>query len=158
ANGRAYIGGGAAGVLCIDLEHVTLDGKDMDLAAIQKLLDQKWKDLQARYEADKKKDPDFAVPPNEDQLPKPAPRLAWQQGQGKWHVDAPVTAAGDRVLAASAFLTKEQAGDLALFCLDAATGAVRWRAPLRINPWGGPSVDGNLVVIGGSTIGYDPRS
>jgi outer membrane protein assembly factor BamB len=158
ANGRVFIGGGAAGVLCIDAEHLTLDGKEIDPASLQKLLDQKWKDLVARYEADKKKDPDFAVPPNEDQLPRPAPRRVWQQGEGKWHVDAPVAVVGDRVLAASAFLTKEQAGDRALYCLDATTGAVRWRAPLRINPWGGPSVDGNVVVLGGSTIGYDPRT
>jgi outer membrane protein assembly factor BamB len=140
AGGRVYIGGGAAGVLCLDPNRLTLDGKEMDAASIQKVLDQKWKDLVARYEADKKKDPLLALPPNDDQLPKPAPRRLWQQGEGKWHVDAPVAVVGDRVLAASAFLDKEQAGDLALYCLEAATGAVRWRAPLRINPWGGPSV------------------
>ena len=27
ADGRVYIGGGAAGVICVDLDHVTLDGK-----------------------------------------------------------------------------------------------------------------------------------
>jgi outer membrane protein assembly factor BamB len=154
-DGRAYIGGGAAGVLCVDMDRVTLDGKELDLTAVEKLLGQKWKKLLAKYEADKKKDPDFAVPPNDDQLPKPAPRRIWQQGQGKWHVDAPVCVAGNRVLVASAFLDKERVGDRALYCLDGATGAVRWRTPLPINPWGGPAVSGNTVVISGSSIGYD---
>src|SRR5204862_500088 len=146
-----------AGVFCIDPEHVSLDGKEHDLPAIQKILEQKWKELQARYEEDKKKDPDFAVPPTEDGLPKPLPRLIWQQGRDKWHVDAPVAVAGDRVLAASAYLDKEKLGDRALICLDAKTGEVRWRVPLKVNPWGGPSVSGNLVVVSGSTIGYYPQ-
>ena len=158
ANGKVYIGGGAAGALCIDLERVTLDGKEMTLPEIQKVLDQKWKELQAKYEADKKKDPDFAVPPNDDQLPKPSPRRIWQQGEAKWHVDAPVAVAGNQVLVASAFLDKEKLGERALFCLDSETGAARWQAPLKINPWGGPSVSGDTVVLGGSTIGYDPKT
>ena len=29
------------------------------------------------------------MPPNEDQLPKADPKQVWQQGQEKWHVDAP---------------------------------------------------------------------
>jgi outer membrane protein assembly factor BamB len=158
AGGRVYLGGGAAGVLCIDPNRVTLDGKEMDLPAIQKLMDKKWSELQAKYEEEKKKDPDFAVPPSEDQLPKPAPVRLWQQGKDKWHVDAPVTVSGDRVLVASAFLDKEKVGDRALFCLDAKTGNVVWRTPLSVNPWGGPSLSDDLVVVSGSTIGYDPKS
>jgi outer membrane protein assembly factor BamB len=157
AGGRVYLGGGAAGVLCVDLNRVTLDGKEMDVAAIRKLLDRKWSELLARYEEEKKKDPDFAVPPGEDQLPRPAPLRLWQQGKDRWHIDAPVAVAGDRVLAASAFLDKERAGDRALFCLDGKTGDVLWRKPLPFNPWGGPSVAGSLVVVSGSTIGYDPK-
>lgn len=156
ADGKVYIGGGAAGVLCVHLDRVTLDGKEQDLATVQKILDQKWKELQVKYEEAKKKDPDFAVPPSLDQLPKAAPVKCWQQGQEKWHVDAPVAVAGDNVLVASAFLDKEKVGDRAVFCLDAKTGAIRWRTPLKLNPWGGPSVLGNLVVVSGSTIGYDP--
>ena len=157
-NQRVYIGGGAAGVLCVDFERLTLDGKDYDVTAVQKLLDQKWKELVAKYEADKKKDPDFAVPPSDDQLPKPAPRKLWQQGQEKWHIDAPVAVVGERILVASAYLEKEKVGDRALYCLDAGTGAIKWRAPLRLNPWGGPSVAGNVIVVSGSTIGYDPKA
>ncbi len=158
AAGRAYLGGGAAGVLCVDTTRVTLDGKEMGLAETAKLIEKKWQELQAKYAEEKKKDPMFAVPPSEDQLPKPAPVVAWEQGKGKWHVDAPVTLAGDRLLVASAFLDKEKAGDRALFCLDAKTGRVLWRTPLALNPWGGPSLVGNLVVVSGSTIGYDPKA
>src|SRR5262249_27877798 len=158
ADGRVYIGAGAAGVLCVDLDRVVLDGKESTLVEVQRSLDIKWKELLAKYEADKKKDADFAVPPNDDQLPKPAPIQAWQQGAGKWHVDAPVAAVGERVLVASAFLDKEQVGDRALYCLDAKSGKVQWRQPLKYNPWGGPSVSGKTVVVGGSSIGYDPAA
>jgi outer membrane protein assembly factor BamB len=158
AGGKAYIGGGAAGVLGVDFRRVTLAGKEMSLAEAQKVLDKKWKELLAKYEADKKKDPDFAVPPSEEQLPRPAPRLLWQQGKNKWHVDAPVALAGGRVLAASAYLDKEKLGDRALYCLDARDGTVKWRTPLKLNPWGGPAVLGKLVVVGGSTIGYDTKA
>jgi outer membrane protein assembly factor BamB len=157
-DGKVYLGAGSGGVVCVDMNRVTLEGKELDLAAIQKILDQKWADLQAKYEIDKKKDPLLALPPSEDQLPKPAPVLLWQQGKDKWHVDAPVTVAGDRVLVASAFLDKEQLGDRALLCLDAKTGDVKWRKPLPINPWGGPSVAGKTVVVSGSSIGYDPKA
>ncbi len=158
AEGRVYTGGGAAGVLCVDLERVTLEGKEMDLATVKKALDRKWTELLAKYEEEKKKDPELAAPPTDDDLPKPAPVRLWQKGEKKWHVDAPVAVAGDRVLVASAFLDKEKVGDRALFCLDAATGKVKWRAPLQVNPWGGPSVLGDLVVIGGSSVSYDPNA
>jgi outer membrane protein assembly factor BamB len=157
ANGKVYLGGGNAGVLCVDPNRVTLDGKEMAIDAIQKIREEKWKELQAKYEQEKKKD-EFAVPPSEDQLPKAAPVRLWVQGKDKWHVDAPVAVAGDRVLAASAFLDKEQVGDRAVFALDAATGAIVWRMPLPYNPWGGPSLSGQTVVVSGSTIGYDPKS
>ena len=89
--------------------------------------------------------------------PNPRRYWLWQQGKDKWHVDAPVAVAGDRVLVASAFLDKEKVGDRALFCLNAKTGDIVWRTPLSSNPWGGPSLSGDLVVVSGSTIGYDPK-
>jgi outer membrane protein assembly factor BamB len=156
--GRVWIGGGAAGVLCVDLNRVTLMGKELDLASIQKILDQRWKELWANYEIEKKKDPEFAVPPREDQLPRASPRRLWQQGKDKWHVDAPVAVIDDSVLVASAFLEKEKVGDRALYCLDGKEGTVRWRVPLKLNPWGGPSLAGELAVVTGSTIGYDTKS
>jgi outer membrane protein assembly factor BamB len=158
AEGRVYVGGGAAGVLCVDLDRVLLEGKEMDGAAIQKILAARWQALLAKYEEEKKKDPDFAVPPSEDQLPRPTPRRLWREGHDRWHVDAPVAVAGDNVLVGSAFLDKEKLGDRALICFDAKTGKQRWRTPLALNPWGGPSVEGNAVVVGGSSVGYDLRA
>ena len=52
-----YLGGGAAGVLCVDPDRLTLDGKEQTPAEIQKILDKKWADLQEQYQKDKKKDP-----------------------------------------------------------------------------------------------------
>ena len=155
--GRIYIGGGAAGVLCVEMDKAALDGKEYDLPAIAKINAEKWKQLEAKYLKDKKDDPDFAMPPSVDNLPKFTPKIAWQKGLEKWHVDAPVNVAGDKVLVASAFLDKEKVGDRAVFCLNAATGEEVWRAPLGLNPWGGPSVDGDTVVVSSSTISYDPK-
>ncbi len=156
--GKVYLGGGAAGVMCVDMNRVTLDGKEIDLPAIQKILDAKWKELLKKYEEDLKKDPDFAVKPNEDQLPKPAPTKVWQQGKEKWHVDAPVAVVGDVVLATSAFLDEEKIGERALFALDAKNGEIKWRTPLTYNPWGGPTVSGDLIVVTGSSIRYDTKA
>jgi outer membrane protein assembly factor BamB len=155
--GRVYLGGGAAGVLCVDMNRVTLDGKEMDLPAIQKLLDAKWAELLKKYEEEKKKDPDFAVKPTDDQLPKPSPVKVWEQGKDKWHVDAPVAVAGGLVLVASAYLDNEKVGDRALFALDAGTGGVKWRTPLTLNPWGGPTLSGDTIIVGGSSIRFDPK-
>lgn len=157
SEGRVYIGGGAAGALCVDLDRVTLQGKEMELAAIRKILDQRWKELEAKYKADVLKDPMFAIPPSEDQLPRASPRRIWQQGEKKWHVDAPVNVVGERVLVGSAFLDMEKVGDRALYCLDAKKGNITWRSPLKFNPWGGASVSGDLAVVSGSSIGYDTR-
>jgi outer membrane protein assembly factor BamB len=91
-------------------------------------------------------------------LPRATPRRVWQQGEDKWHVDAPVAVAGDRVVVASAFLDKERFGERALFCLNAKDGSILWKQPLKLNPWGGPSVSGKLAVVSGSSIGYDPKA
>lgn len=156
--GRILLGGGAAGVLCIDPTRLTLEGKELAPEEIEKIVATRWAELQARYQADKKKDPDFAVPPSEDQLPRPSPLKVWQVGQGKWHVDAPVAVVGNQVLLTSAFLEKEQVGERALISLDLATGRELWKTPLKINPWGGPSVSGSTIVVTGSTISYDLKA
>ncbi len=157
ADNRVYIGGGAAGVLCVEANKATIDGKEYDLPAIAKMQSEKWKELQAKYETEKKKDPDFAIPPSEDQLLKATPKTVWQKGKEKWHVDVPVNVIGKQVLVASAFLDKEKVGDRAVFSLDTTTGEEGWRAPLTVNPWGGASVDGDTVIVTGSTISYDPK-
>src|SRR6476659_1267408 len=114
------------------------------------------KELQAKYEAVKKTD-EFAIPPGEEQLLRPAPKAVWAQGQKRWHVDAPVLVAGDKVLVASAYLDKEKEGERALFCLDAANGKEVWRAPLGLNPWGGPTLAGDTVIVTTSSIAYDAK-
>src|SRR5262245_25893335 len=78
AGGRVYLGGGAAGVLCLDPAKVTLDGKEMTVAAVAKVLAAKRAELQKKYEDAKKKGDKFAVPPGDHDLPKPAPALVWQ--------------------------------------------------------------------------------
>ncbi|MDB5309998.1 MAG: putative cell surface protein/ lipoprotein [Gemmataceae bacterium] len=154
SDGKVYVGGGAAGVICVELDRATLDGKDLDLAAIAKLQEAKWKELVAKYEMQKKTDPDFAIPPSDDQIHKPAPKKVWQVGVNKWHVDAPVNVTGDKVLVPTSFLDKEKVGERALYCLNAATGETVWKADLALNPWGGASVSGDTVVVPGSSIGY----
>jgi outer membrane protein assembly factor BamB len=154
-DGKAYIGGGAAGVMCIEIDRAELGGKSHDLPTLQKMMAASWKALEEKYKIDKLKDPVFAMPPSEDNLPKADPKRVWQQGKEKWHVDAPVAVVGAKVLAASAYLDKEQVGDRALFCLDAKTGNVLWRAQLKLNPWGGPSVLGDTVLVTGGSISMD---
>jgi outer membrane protein assembly factor BamB len=158
ADGKVYVGGGAAGVLCLDPGRLAIDGKVMTTKEIAKLVETRRAELQRKYEEAKKNGDSFAVPPRNSDLPRPAPALAWQQGRGAWHVDAPVAVAAGKVLVASAYLDKEGAGKRALFCLDAKTGREVWQAPLAVNPWGGPSVQGKTIVVTGSTIGYDPAA
>lgn len=153
ADGKAFIGGGSAGVICVDLTKLTLDGKEVTPADVTKIQDAKWKELQAAYEEKKKTNPDFAVPPSEDKLPMPEPKKLWQEGAKKWHVDAPVNVIKDRVVVCSGYLEKEKAGERAVIVLNAKTGAEAWKKKLATNPWGGASVAGDVVVVTGSTTG-----
>src|SRR5262249_26909652 len=157
ADGKLYVGGGNAGVLCLEPGRVTFEGKEQDLALVPAQLQQRWQDLLARYEVEKKRDPVFALPPDEAQLPRATPKLVWQQGQDRWHVDAPVAVVADRVLAASAYLDGEKAGERALLCLQAGDGSVLWKTPLPLNPWAGPTV-GPYVLVGCSSIRLEPRA
>ena len=156
-NGRVYIGAGEAGVICVELKKVTLEGQDIDLVAAQKAIDKRWVELTAQFEDAKKKDPDFAIPPSEDALPKPAPKLVWQAGKGTLHVDAALAVTGERVLVASAFIDADKVGKRALLSLSAADGKVQWETPLKLNPWAGATVAGNTVIIGCSSIRFDRK-
>jgi outer membrane protein assembly factor BamB len=104
AGGKVYIGGGAAGVLCVEMSKAALAGKEYDLAAIAKMQEAKWKDLVAKYEEAKAKKDDFAIPPDDDQLLKFTPTRLWQKGEQKWHVDAPVNLAGDLLHVPTSYL------------------------------------------------------
>ena len=152
ADGRVIVGGGNAGVICVDLNHVTLNGKDMGTAEAEAQIEKMWKEM-----SEKKKDPDFAIPPNEAALPRPSPKLLWQKGNGAWHVDAPVLVAGDKILVTSAFLDKERLGERAVFCLSLADGSEVWKAPLKFNAWAGATLAGDRVIVPCSTIRYDPK-
>ena len=154
---RVFIGGGDAGVICVELKKVTLDGQEQDLPTVQKLIDARWAEMTAQFAEAKKKDPDFASPPSEDALPKPAPKLVWQQGKGTLHVDAAVAVAGERVLVASAFIDADKVGKRVLVCMNAADGNAIWEVPLALNPWAGPTVSGNTVLIGCSSIRFDRK-
>jgi len=154
--GRVFIGGGEAGVIAADIKRATLEGKELDFPAIQEIIAQRWKELSARYEEERKKDPQFAIPPSEDALPKPAPKVLWRQGEAKWHVDAPIAVAADRVIIASAYIEEDKVGKRAIICVNAADGAPVWEQPLKVNPWAGPTVAaGNTVIVGCSSIRYD---
>jgi len=155
---RVYIGGGNAGIIAIDMNKVTLNGQVRDLASVAAEIDKQWQVLMAKYEEEKKKDPDFAIPPSEDALPRPTPTQAWRHGEGVLHVDAAVQVAGDKVLAASAYLDMEKKGKRVLVCLNAADGKPAWETPLKLNPWSGPAVAGKMVLVGGSTIRFDPST
>ncbi len=154
AGKRVYVGGGAAGVLCVTLDTALLDGQEFDLAAVAKKQDARWKELVARYEEAKAKKDDFALPPDDSQLLKFAPKKLWQKGEKKWHVDAALNLAGDTLLVPTSFLDKEKVGERALYALDARTGETLWRRELVYNPWGGATVAGDLAVVPGSSIGY----
>lgn len=157
-DGKAFFGAGNGGVMCLDINRLILDGKEVDAAAMAAANAKLWKELQDKYEADKKKDPDFAIPPSEDALPKPAPKLLWQQGAGtpkKWHVDCPVAVVGENLVAGSAFLDDENTGDRAVYCMKAADGTIKWRAEMKYNPWGGPSISGDVVMVACSGIRFD---
>jgi outer membrane protein assembly factor BamB len=158
AGDRVYMSGGNAGVFCVARDRVILEGQERELSAAQTLLEKRWKELQERYEQEKKADPDFAVPPSEDQLPVPSPKVLWHQGKDRWHVDAAVAVVGEKVLAASSFLEEERVGERRIYCLRSQDGTVVWQQALRWNPWSGPTVAGNVVVVGCSSIRFDPKA
>ena len=157
ANGRVYAVGGEAGILCVDIKTLTLDGKPSNVDAASAAIQAKWAELLAKYEEDRKKNGDLAIPPSEDALPKAVPKILWQKGQALWHVDAPITVAGERVLAASARVEADKVGKSCLVCLNAADGSTVWEVPLPVNPWAGASVSGNLAVVGCSSVRFERK-
>ena len=148
AGGKVYLGGGAAGVLCVDPSKLTLDGKEMTAGRHRQGASRRSGPSCRRSTRRRRRRSDSSPcrRPSDD-LPQGGPGVVWQKGKDKWHVDAPVAVVDGKVLAASAFLDKEKVGERALFCLDAKTGKELWKAPLTINPWGGPSVQGDVIVV-----------
>lgn len=153
--GRIYTGGGDAGVICLEVRRVLLDGKEMDLAGSQALIEQRWKQLAAEHGKAGTQALTYSAEPNEDALPKPVPKRVWQKGKGVWHVDTPVTVVGDAVLVGSAFLDEEKIGRRSLLCLRASDGETAWELPLALNPWAGATVSGHMALAGCSSIRFD---
>jgi outer membrane protein assembly factor BamB len=151
---KIFMGGGAAGAFCVELDKATLDGKDYGLPAVAKMQDAKWQELTKKYEEAKAKKDDFAIPPDDSQLLKFVPKKAWQKGEGKWHVDAPLNVANDLVFVPTSYLDKEKVGERAIYALKADTGETAWKKELAYNPWGGATVAGDLVIVPGSSVGY----
>jgi outer membrane protein assembly factor BamB len=154
AGGRVFVGGGAAGALCVELERAALDGKEYDLIAIAKMQEVRWKELSIAYAAARAKKDDFAIPPDDGQLLRFVPKKVWQKGADRWHVDAPLNLAGDLVLVPTSYLDQEKVGERALYALNATTGATVWKRELSFNPWGGATIAGDRVIVPGSSIGY----
>jgi outer membrane protein assembly factor BamB len=152
-DGKAIIGGGSAGVICVDTTKLTLDEKEVSPADVARIQDAKWKELTAAYEEKKKTNPDFAVPPSEDKLPIPEPKKLWQVAAKRWHVDAPVNVAGEVVIVCSGFLEKEKVGERMVAALDRTTGKEVWKEKLTLNPWGGATIAGDTVIVTGSSVG-----
>src|SRR4029079_4004590 len=89
AEGKVYVGAGHGGVLCLAPAKLTLNGKEQSPEEIRKTIEAEWKKLVDKYEAEKKVDPDFAVPPSEDSLPKATPRLVLPGGLHQGDARAP---------------------------------------------------------------------
>jgi len=154
AEEKVYVGGGAAGVLCVELGKAMLEGKEYDLATIAKMQEGKWMELASAYDAARAKKDDFAIPPDDSQLLRFVPRKLWQKGVNRWHVDAPLNFAGGLVLVPTSYLDQEKVGERALYALNAATGETTWKRELTFNPWGGATIAGDRVIVPGSSIGY----
>ncbi len=151
---NVFVGAGSAGVICLEWQNATYNQKQYSLTQLETLQKSRWQQLQDQYKIQKKKDPDFAVPPGEDQLVGPAPKMLWQMGKERWHVDAPINASDNRVFVCTAYLDKEMLGEKAIHCLDAQTGKIIWSTPLKYNPWGGATIVGDTVLVPTSSIGY----
>ncbi len=156
--GRVYACGGDAGIFCLDAKRVILEGKEMDISAVAPIMNKRWAELLTEYEVEKKKDAQLAIPPSEDALPKATPKFLWKQGIGKWHIDAPPVVVGDFVIAASAYLADEKEGKSCVICLRASDGSIVWETPLKYNPWAGPTVAGQTVLVGCSSIRFDRKT
>ena len=155
--GRIYVGSGNGGVLCIDPQRILTDGGEQDLPAVVAAQERLRQQMITEFAAARGKTPQFALPPDDSQLPLGPPKRVWQQGEGRWHVDAPVAVAAGRILAASSSIENDTVGERALVCLAAEDGAIGWKTPLALNPWAAPTL-GPHVFVGCSSIRFDQQA
>ena len=152
---RVYFAAGDGGIFCVALDRVTVDGKEMDLAGARALLDARWKRQLAELRQNSSTEFGYADPLTAEDLPAPRPKLFWQQGEGKWHIDAPLAVSDQWLLAASSYLDEEQVGKRALLCLHPQNGNPRWELPLKHNPWAGVTLSKGRAIVGCSSIRFD---
>lgn len=166
--GRVYSGAGGQGVVCLEMDTVVIPRKaveaEKDLKPAKEfadLLDKElpaeraaaaWLKEQQRQVEEAKKD---CLPPVD--VPRPRPKVVWQTGAGKLHVDSAVTVADGAVFAGSAFIDNENVGERCVLALSAADGSVLWKKPVAFNPWGSPSYADGRVLVGCSSIRFDPK-
>ena len=158
ANGHVYVGGGNAGVICIDINKITLDGNELNIDAVRFLMDKKWTDLgkQIRSRQEEGRGPGDPAH-GRRAFPSRSPNCSGKKAKtyGTWM--PPSILAGDKLIAASAYVEEDKAGKRVLECLKADDGATLWETPLDVNPWGGPTVAGDLVLVGCSNIRFDKK-
>ena len=68
-----------------------------------------------------------------------------------------MTVSGERVFAGSAYIDEEKVGLRVVTALSAKTGEKIWEVATAHNPWGPPSIAGDLVISGCSSIRFDPQ-
>ena len=78
------------------------------------------------------------MPPTDEDLPKPAPALVWQQGKDKWHVDAPVAVVGDRSWSRRPSSTRKRSATAPCSASTPRPASMMWRTPLKRQPVGRP--------------------
>ena len=154
ADDRVFIGGGEAGVLCVALAKATLEGQELDLLELRKRMETRWQELQAIYEKARQTD-ELAIPPGDDALPKATPKTIWHVKDKGWHVDSGLALAGGKLFLASAYIDVDKVGKRVVAALNAADGALLWETRLDVNPWSGPTIAGDLLLVGCSTIRFD---
>jgi hypothetical protein len=103
-----FVGAGAAGVVCVELDKATLDGKEYDRPRSRRCRPSGGSLLQATFEELKAKKDDTAFPPDDSQLLKFQPKKVWQKGAVRWHVDASLNLAADKVLVPTAYWTRRR--------------------------------------------------
>ncbi len=104
-------------------------------------------DLEKKYEEQKAKKDDFAIPPDDSQLLKFAEEgvAEGRRESGTWTPRS--TSPATTLLVPTSFLDKEKVGERATQPAERRNGDTAWKKELTYNPWGGATVAGDLAVV-----------